>query len=78
MKKYVAIAPKEGKIADYLTNGKEYPIILFDTYKGRPAAFCEYGFAFDIIDDIGGVCNCLENSCAHLLGKNWTIKEVKP
>lgn len=79
MKNYVAIAPKEGEIADYLTNGKEYPITRFDeNADGTRIDFGKIGFGFYIIDDYGVERSCLENESAHLNGLNWTIKEVKP
>ena len=67
MANLIAIAPKKGKIAEYLTNGKEYPITVCD----------EHGYYFRIIDDEGCEIFCTSSKCsAHLHGLNWTIKEA--
>jgi hypothetical protein len=73
MKKYVAIAPKEGEIEDYLTNGKEYPII--DYYKKGGYEIQDH---FSIIDDDGNLCPyIIPKGSSHLNGLDWEIKEVE-
>ena len=70
MKNYVAIAP-EGKYLD-ITQGKEYPIANISWNEEFV-----YGRHFEMLDDIKDKICCNEFECAHLNGKNWTIKEVK-
>jgi hypothetical protein len=69
MTNLIAIAPKEGKISSYLTNGKEYPIIEWNKKtKQNRANFC-------IIDDDGEKIYCTPIGSAHLTELNWTIIE---
>ena len=75
MKKYYAIAPKEGEIVSYLTNGKWYEIVSFEEIDGEANTFGKYGRGFFIINDIGTEIYCLEIECSHLNNLNWTIVE---
>lgn len=72
MKKYVAVAPKEGEIASYLTNGKEYPITEIHESKSEI-----YGRYFHFINDNNNTdCYSSEKNSIHLNGLDWTIKEI--
>ena len=75
MKKFYAVAPKEGRISKYLTNGKRYEIIDFDIQGGKVAAYGTFGRGFTIKDDNGHRCCCLEYKCSYLDGLYWTIVE---
>ena len=77
--KWVAIAPKKGEIASYLTNGKQYDIISFDEKDGKIIIIKGHGrlFAIDSGETDGGLCYCLEFYCPHLHGGNWKIKRVE-
>lgn len=73
MKKLVAIAPKEGRIVCYLTNGKEYPVI--DYYKKSGYERQDH---FSIINDYGDLCPyIIPKESSHLNGLDWEIKEVE-
>ena len=62
-----AKAPKSGKIADYLTNGKIYDILNPNAPK------TDFGWGFSIIDDNGYVIYCCEIESAHLNDLNWKL-----
>lgn len=55
----------------YLTPGKEYEIV-----KLLPNSYCEeLGYGFLVRSDDGGLANCIEKLCAHLMGQDWIIVE---
>lgn len=70
MTNLIAIAPKEGKISSYLTNGKGYPIIEWHKkiYQ-RQDWFC-------IKSDTGYILYCTQNESAHLHDLNWAIRRM--
>lgn len=70
MTNLIAIAPKDGKIARFLTNGKEYPII--EWHKKTQ----ELKDWFYITDDDGDKILCVPEGDWDLNGLNWTIKEA--
>jgi hypothetical protein len=69
-KKWVAIAPKKGKIAPYLTNGKAYDVLWIGGENEN------YGREFRFLSDIGAISTSNELNSLHLNGLNWTLKEV--
>lgn len=71
MIKYKAIAPKEGKIASYLTNGKEYPITEIHGSESEI-----YGRYFHFMNDNNTDCYSSEKRSSHLYDLDWTIKEI--
>jgi hypothetical protein len=76
-KKWVAIAPEKGEIAPYLTNGKAYDVIRFDSYSDGELIISKiYGRAFDIIADDGSLIEPNEFESTFLKGLNWKLKEV--
>lgn len=75
MKKYYAVAPKEGEISEELTNGKMYEILGFDIEGDGVATYKKHGRGFTIKGDNGECCYCLEKKCAYLNSLNWTIVE---
>ena len=75
MKKYYAIAPKEGEIVSYLTNGKWYEIVSFEEIDEKANSFGKFGRGFFIICDTGTEIYCLERECEHLSNLNWAIVE---
>ena len=70
MTNLIAIAPKEGKIARHLTNGKEYPIIEWHKKTTEPQDW------FYITDDDGDELYCVPEGEWDLNGLDWTIKEA--
>ena len=75
MKKYYAVAPKEGEIEPYLTNGKRYEIIDFDIQGVKVATYGPFGRGFTIEDDNRHHRYCLERGCSYLNDLDWTIVE---
>ena len=76
MTNLIAIAPKEGRIEPYLTNGKEYPIISIDKKEdGSHEVFGGRGRGFYITDDEGYKLTCLEFGDLHIGRYDWTIIE---
>jgi hypothetical protein len=71
MKKYVAIAPKEGRISGYLENGKEYPITEIHGLKSDT-----YGRFFHYLNGNHEAYSG-EKGSSHLNGLDWEIKEVE-
>ena len=70
MTNLIAIAPKEGKIARFLTNGKEYPII---EWHKKTTELQDW---FYITDNEGRKRYCVPEDDLDLNGLDWTIKEV--
>lgn len=62
----IVIAP-EG-CENYLTEGKEYPIIK--VWDGRTEGF-------DIIDDEGDVIGCSKETSSHLNFRDWILKPTQ-
>ena len=69
-KKWVAVAPKKGEIAPYLTNGKAYDVLWIGGENET------YGREFSFTSDVGATSTSSELNSSHLYGLNWTLKEV--
>ena len=77
-KKWVAVAPKKGKISPHLTNGKAYDVVRFelDTRRAKMSTIT-HGYLFYILDDFNGEVLCKEKNSNSIGGQNWTLKQVK-